>query len=251
MRALGFIFLLISTSIALDALYSEDGLCELSDDGSVSTSSKLNVQSLMFTNDSNCIFTTSQNQEVVPVFLGGDTMSHNSKTGVTTFYRTSVKDGMKKGRSEMNFCFIKPSTLAHLNNYQKNYLAKTKQFLDYCVNAVESLSTDTAADYGMELKIVTQDNSKIVDSVIAQWHGRPRRTVYKNTVGDKVSLPDVLPSIEDEDTLRAALEEYDSVEEVGGHFSQGGYPPIAVKINKDHLWVQARRKSHGVVVSLS
>lgn len=140
----------------------------------------------------------------------------------------------------MNFCFAKPGTLAKFNEYQKHFLAETSQFLHYCDNAVNSLEEKIESDYGMELRIVTEPGIVLTDSVIVQWHGRPRRTVYKDVTGTIRSLPDYLPTIIDDKTLDAALNAYNNVKANGGRFSAGGYPPVAVKINRKFLWVQAR-----------
>jgi len=222
---------------------SEDGICQLNDDGYIETFGKLNPQRMMFTEASNCIFTinTTDDQEVIPVFLGGDTMSLDTDTGITTFSRATVNSGMEKGRSEMTFCFVKPGQFAGFNIYQKDYLSGTKQLMNYCDNAVKSLDRDTESDYGMEVKIVTNENTYIKDSVIAQWHGRPQRLHYVDSDGVTKSLPtDTLSGIDNEESLAAAMAEYDAVVADGGKFSQGGYPPVAVKINQDHLYIHAR-----------
>ena len=142
----------------------------------------------------------------------------------------------------MNFCFTKAtSTLfAAFNTYQKQYLAHTKQIYEYCDNAVHDASVATEGTYRMDINIPTATGTATAKSVIVQWHGRPRRLVYKDSWGSVQKLSDPLDSITDSATLKTAKAAYDAVKTARGKFNQGGYPPLTVSIEANKLAIVAR-----------
>ena len=89
------------------------------------------------------------------------------------------------GRAEMNFCFTKRTSplFTGFNSYQKQYLSYTKQIDEYCNNAVHTTSRATEGTYTLEVNIPNDTGTAAAKSTIAQWHGRPRRLVYKDSAG--------------------------------------------------------------------
>ena len=92
----------------------------------------------------------------------------------------------------------------------------------------------------MDIKIPNDTGTATAKSVIVQWHGRPRRLVYKasNRSIDELSNP--LSSITDNASLNTAKAAFDAIMSAGGKFNQGGYPPLAVKIVSNKVAVVAR-----------
>ena len=92
----------------------------------------------------------------------------------------------------------------------------------------------------MDINIPTDTGTATAKSVIVQWHGRPRRLVYKDSSGSVQELSDLLSSITNTTSLNTARADYNAVKTAGGKFNQGGYPPLAVKIASNKLVVVAR-----------
>ena len=190
---------------------------------------------------SGCIF-FSGNEEVAPVQKNGDQNQYDCKSKIFTFTRTTTTDTSGNGRAEMNFCFTKPTTASYnaLNDHQKQYLAHTKQVYQYCDNAVHDTSVATEGTYTMDINIPTDTGTATAKSVIAQWHGRPRRLVYKPKKGAVQELSDPLSSITDTASLNTAKTAYNAIINAKGKFNQGGYPPLTVKIASNKLAIVAR-----------
>ena len=202
---------------------------------------KISPQTEIVNSSTGCIF-LSGNEEVVPVQKNGDQNQFNSTTNIFTFIRTTTTVASGNGRAEMNFCFTKPtSTLfTGFNTYQKQYLSHTKQIYEYCDNAVHNASVSTEGTYEMDIKISNDTGTATAKSVIVQWHGRPRRLVYKDSNGFIHELSNPLSSINDAASLNTSKAAFDAVKSAGGKFNQGGYPPLAVKIASNNLVVVAR-----------
>ena len=188
-----------------------------------------------------CIF-LSGNKEVAPVQKNGDQSQFNNANEIFTFTRTSTTVQRGNGRAEMNFCFTKPtSTLfTRFNTYQRQYLIHTKQIYEYCDNAVVNASVATRGVYEMYIHIPNDAGTATAKSVIVQWHGRPRRLVYRDSSGSTRQLPNPLLSIIDNASLRRERAAYDAVRTAGGVFNKGGYPPLSVSIASNHFVVVAR-----------
>ena len=216
-----------------------NGQCSISHTTGIITG-KISPQTEIVTASSGCIF-LSGNKEVTPVQKNGDQNQYDSTTKIFTFTRTTTTVPRGNGRAEMNFCFTKPtSTLfAGFNTYQKQYLTHTKRIYEYCDNAVRDTSVATEGTYTMDIKIPSDTGTTTAKSVIVQWHGRPKRLVYKDSSGVK-ELRDPLLTIANTATLDTAKRDYNNVTTAGGKFNQGGYPPLAVKIASNKLVVVAR-----------
>ena len=213
--------------------------CSIASNGIIT--GKISPQTEIISDSTDCIFPSGyKNTEVAPVQLAGDQSKYDKKTGVFTFTRTTV--ARDKGRAEMNFCFTKPdsSLISVFNKYQLAYLSHTKQINQYCDNAVHDTSRRTKGMYGLYIKIPRDTGTAAATSVIVQWHGRPRRLVYKDALGSIKELDDPLLSITNNANLKKAKDDYDAVKRTGGSFSQGGYPPLSVSIASDNLVVVAR-----------
>ena len=216
-----------------------NGKCSTSNTGVIT--GNISPQTETYNAASGCIF-LSGNKEVAPVQKNGDQNQYDSKTKIFTFTRTKTTRSGDNGRAEMNFCFTKPTTASYkkLNDYQKKYLAYTKQVYHYCENAVHDASVKTDGTYTMEINIPKDTGTATAKSVIAQWHGRPRRLVYKEKNGAIKELSNPLSSIKDDASLKTAKDDYDDVKTAGGKFNQGGYPPLTVKIASNKLAIVAR-----------
>ena len=184
----------------------------------------------------------SGNKEVTPVQKNGDQNQYDSTTKTFTFTRTTTTVARGNGRAEMNFCFTKPtSTLfTGFNSYQKQYLSHTKQIYEYCDNAVHNASVATVGTYEMNINIPTDTGTATAKSVIVQWHGRPRRLVYRDSSGSINDLSNPLSSITNTASLNAAKAAYNAIKTAGGKYNQGGYPPLTVKIAFNKLAIVAR-----------
>ena len=216
-----------------------NGQCSISSTTGIITG-KISPQTEIITASSGCIF-LSGNKEVAPVQKNGDQNQYDSTTKTFTFTRTTTT-ASGNGRAEMNFCFTKPtSTLfTGFNSYQKLYLAHTKQIYEYCDNAVHDASVATQGTYTMDINIPTDSGTTSANSVIVQWHGRPRRLVYKDSSGSVQELSNPLASITNTASLNSAKAAFDAVKTAGGKFNQGGYPPLTVSIQANKLAVVAR-----------
>ena len=202
---------------------------------------KISPQTQTITKSTGCVFPSGyRNKEVAPVQLAEDENRYDRKSGVFTFTRTTITCG--KGRAEMNFCFTKPTSplLAGFNKYQLAYLSHTKQINQYCDNAVHDTSRNTLGKYYLYIKIPRDRGTANATSVIVQWHGRPRRLVYKDALGSIKKLDDPLKSISSPVSLKKAKDAYDAVKRANGKFNQGGYPPLSVSIASNKLVVLAR-----------
>ena len=184
----------------------------------------------------------SGNKEVTPVQKNGDQNQYDSTTKTFTFTRTTTTVARGNGRAEMNFCFTKPtSTLfTGFNSYQKQYLSHTKQIYEYCDNAVHNASVATVGTYEMNINIPTDTGTATAKSVIVQWHGRPRRLVYRDSSGSINDLSNPLSSITNTASLNAAKAAYNAIKTAAGKYNQGGYPPLTVKIAFNKLAIVAR-----------
>ena len=142
----------------------------------------------------------------------------------------------------MNFCFTKRTSplFTGFNSYQKQYLSYTKQIDEYCNNAVHTTSRATEGTYTLEVNIPNDTGTAAAKSTIAQWHGRPRRLVYKDSAGAIQELSNPLSSITDTATLNTAKADYDAVITNGGQFNQGGYPPLTASMEFNKFVVVAR-----------
>ena len=217
-----------------------NGRCSISPTTGIITG-KISPQREIVTASTGCIF-LSGNKEVTPVEKNGDQNQYDSTTKTFTFTRTTTTVPRGNGRAEMNFCFTKPtSTLfTGFNTYQKRYLAHTKQIYEYCDNAVHDTSVATEGTYEMDINIPTDSGTATAKSVIVQWHGRPRRLVYRDSSGSIKDLSDPLPSISDTASLNTAKATYNAIKTAGGKFNQGGYPPLTVKMAFNKLAIVAR-----------
>ena len=92
----------------------------------------------------------------------------------------------------------------------------------------------------MDINIPTDTGTTTAKSVIVQWHGRPRRLVYKDSRGSIYDLSNPLSSITNTATLNTAKAAYNVVKTAGGTFNQRGYLPLLVKIASNNLVVVAR-----------
>ena len=73
-----------------------------------------------------------------------------------------------------------------------------------------------------------------------QWHGRPRRLIYKDSLGSIQELTNPLPSITNTSTLNTAKNAYNAVIKAGWKFNQGDYPPLTASIVFNKFVVVAR-----------
>ena len=146
------------------------------------------------------------------------------------------------GRAEMNFCFTKRTSplFTGFNSFQKQYLSYTKQIDEYCNNAVHTTSRATEGTYTLQVNIPNDTGTAAAKSTIAQWHGRPRRLVYKDSSGSVQELSNPLTSITDKASLNTAKAAFDAVETAGGQFNQGGYPPLTASMEFNKFVVVAR-----------
>ena len=213
--------------------------CIVTSDGLIT--GEITPQTQIITSSTGCIFPSGyRNQEVAPVQLAEDRKRYDRKTSVFTFTRTTITKG--KGRAEMNFCFTKPTSplASRFNQYQLAYLSHTKQINQYCDNAVHDASRNTLGRYYLYVKIPRDSGTAAATSVIVQWHGRPRRLVYKDASGSIKKLHDPLKSIWNPASLKKSKDAYDAVKRACGKFNQGGYPPLSVSIARNKLVVLAR-----------
>ena len=202
---------------------------------------KISPQTEIFNDSTGCIF-LSGNKEVTPVQKNGDQNRFNSTTKTFTFIMTRTTVASGNGRAEMNFCYTKSTStlIAGFNAYQKQYLAHTKQIYEYCDNAVHNASVTTEGTYEMDIKILNDTGTATAKSVVVQWHGRPRRLVYKDSNESIDELSNPLSSITDNASLNTAKAAFDAIKSAGGKFNQGGYPPLAFKIVSNKIAVVAR-----------
>ena len=214
--------------------------CSIASNGIIT--GKISPQTQIITDSSNCIFRfgTDRNREVAPVQLADDQNKFDREKKVFTFTRTTVAS--KKGRAEMNFCFTKPTSalISGFNQYQLAYLSHTRQIGQYCDNAVHDTSRNTQSKYGFYILIPSDNGTTNAQSLIAQWHGRPRRLVYKDASGSIKELADPLPSITNNASLKTSKAAYDAVKRAGGKFNYGGYAPLSVSIVDNNLAVETR-----------
>ena len=216
------------------------GRCSISSTTGIITGG-IRSQTDVIRGTSGCIF-LSGDKQVAPIHKNGDQNQFDRATKTFTFTRTTTTRANDNGRAEMNFCFTKPSSplFTGFNSYRKKYLSYTKQIDQYCNNAVHNTSVATEGTYKLEVNIPTATGTATAISVISQWHGRPRRLVYKPLVGSVQELTNPINSIINTATLNAAKAAYDAVITAGGKFNQGGYPPLTVKIGSNKLAIVAR-----------
>ena len=216
------------------------GQCSISSTTGIITG-KISSQTDVIRRTGGCIF-LSGNKQVAPVQKNGDQNQFDKATRTFTFTRTTTTRTNDNGRAEMNFCFTKPRSplFTTFNSYQKKYLSYTKQIDQYCNNAVHNTSVATEGTYTLDVNIPTDTGTATAKSVIVQWHGRPRRLVYKPKTGAVQELSNPLSSITNTATLNTAKADYDAVKTAGGKFNQGGYPPLTVKIASNKLAIVAR-----------
>ena len=217
-----------------------NGQCSVSSTTGIITGN-IRPQTQIVTASTGCIF-LSGNKEVAPVQKNGDQNQYDSTTQTFTFTRTATTFASGNGRAEMNFCFTKPTSILFtvFNTYQKQYLSHTKQIYEYCDNAVHNASKSTEGTYEMDINIPTDTGTATAKSVIVQWHGRPRRLVYKDSSGSIHQLSNPLSNITDTASLNSAKDDFDAVITAGGTFNQGGYPPLSVSIESNKFVVVAR-----------
>ena len=216
------------------------GQCSTSSTTGIITG-KISSQTDVIRRTSGCIFLSGEKQ-VAPVQKNGDQNQFDKTTKIFTFTRTRTTRTDDMGRAEMNFCFTKRTSplFKGFNKFQKQYLSYTKQIDQYCDNAVHRTSVTTEGTYKMEVKIPTDTGTACAKAIIAQWHGRPRRLVYKDSANSIQELSNPLSSITNSASLNTAKANYDSVKTNGGKFNQGGYPPLTVSIDSNNLVVVAR-----------
>ena len=92
----------------------------------------------------------------------------------------------------------------------------------------------------MDINIPTDTGTTSAKSVIVQWHGRPRRLVYKDSSGSVQELSNPLTSITNTASLNTAKAAFDAVKTAGGKFNQGGYPPLTASMEFNKFVVVAR-----------
>ena len=216
------------------------GRCSISSTTGIITG-KIRPQTNVIRHSSGCIF-LSGNKQVAPVQKNGDQNQFDSTTKTFTFTRTTTTRANDMGRAEMNFCFTKRSSslFTNFNRYQKQYLSYTKQVDEYCDNAVHTTSVATEGTYTLDVYIPNDTGTAAAKSTIAQWHGRPRRLVYKTSAQFVKELTNPLKSITNTATLNTAKADYDAVTTAGGTFNQGGYPPLTASIEFNKFVVVAR-----------
>ena len=141
------------------------------------------------------------------------------------------------------------SLLNHVHCYledlidAKKYLSHTKQIDEYCPSTVHRTSAATQGTYKLEVYIPNDTGTATAKSTIVQWHGRPRRLVYKDSLGSIQELTNPLPSITNTFTLNTAKNAYNAVIKAGGRFNQGRYPPLTASIVFNKSVVVARYDS--------
>ena len=92
----------------------------------------------------------------------------------------------------------------------------------------------------MDINIPNDTGTATAKSVLVQWHGRPRRLVYRHSSDPIKELCDPLESITDTTSLNMAKATYDAVKKACAKFNQRGYPPLAVSIYHNKVVVVAR-----------
>ena len=215
------------------------GRCRISSTGIIT--GKIHSGEKVIGRSSGCIF-LSGDKQVYPVRKNGDQNQFDKITKIFTFTRTTTTRANDMGRAEMSFCFTKPrsSLFTGFNKYQKRYLSHTKQIDQYCPNAVHKTSVATQGTYKLEVYIPNDTGTATAKSTIAQWHGRPRRLVYKDSLGSVQDLTNPISSVNNLSTLNTAKAAYDAVITAGGKFNQGGYPPLTARIEFNKFVVVAR-----------
>ena len=203
---------------------------------------KIRSQTDVIQRSTGCIF-LSANKQVAPVQKNADQNQFEKKTKISAFTTTTTTRANHMGQAEMIFFFIKPRSLLFrgFNRYQKNiYLLHTKQIDEYCPNAVHRTSAAAQGTYKLEVYIPNDTGTATAKSTIVQWHGRPRRLVYKDSLGSIQELTNPLPSITNTSTLNTAKNACNAVIKAGGKFNQGGYPPLTASIVFNKFVVVAR-----------
>ena len=216
------------------------GQCSISSTTGIITG-KISPQTNVIGRTGGCIF-LSGDKQVAPVQKNGDQNQFDKKTKTFTFTRTTTTRTDDLGRAEMTFCFTKGTSplFTGFNSYQKKYLSHTKQIDEYCDNAVHDASVATEGTYKLDVYIPNDTGTSTAKSTIAQWHGRPRRLVYKDSARSVQELTNPLKSITNTATLNTAKTAYDAVITAGGKFNQGGYPPLTASIEFNKFVVVAR-----------
>ena len=216
------------------------GQCSISPTTGIITG-KIKSQTNVIKRTGGCIF-LSGNKQVAPVQKNGDQNQFDKTTKIFTFTRTTTTRTNDMGRAEMNFCFTKKTSplFTGFNRYQKEYLSHTKQIDEYCNNAVHRTSVATEGTYKLEVNIPNDTGTATAKSTIAQWHGRPRRLVYKDSANSIQELTNPLSSITNSASLNTAKTAYDDVIANGGQFNQGGYPPLTASMEFNQFVVVAR-----------
>ena len=202
---------------------------------------KIRSQTDVIQRSTGCIF-LSANKQVAPVQKNGDQNQFETKTKISTFTTTTATRANDMGQAEMNSFFIKPRSLLfrRFNRYQKKYLSHTKQIDEHCPNAIHRTSVATQGTYKLEVYIPNDTGTATAKSTVMQWHGRPRRLIYKDSLGSIQELTNPLPSITNTSTLNTAKNAYNAVIKAGWKFNQGDYPPLTASIVFNKFVVVAR-----------
>lgn len=213
--------------------------CKISGDGEVH--GRVRYTHNLTSIESGCIIRIGPQQSVVPIKSGNDRVFYDQHTGVTTFHRSVLPKGKKKGRAEMCFCFSTRDDLKKFNDYQVKYLSHAKMIADFCPNSVHTTQRAVRSEYGLWMRIPkTDDNMQSTEAIVVQWHGRPRRDLYMDSDDGLHKLNVNISGIVDSRSLDAAIRQYDTVLQQGGSFNQGGYPPMAVHVTPRKLAITTR-----------
>ena len=135
-----------------------------------------------------------------------------------------------KARVEVSNCYANEAdgSLDGWNNAEQEFQRAISNIYGQCVN----VGADQTRWYYFEVYIPAVSQNS--DALIAQWHGRPDRTLYQVKGADGKLLPGLHTLTQNED-YDATLRNKNNV------FEQGGYPPIGLHLDhgKLQLWVRS------------
>ena len=162
---------------------------------------------------------------------------------------SGYNDGETKGRSEMSFCYATPQDFASLPAVAYSNAQRMKTVYHhgkgYCPQG-------TAWTYHFAV-YVPSDMRDDVNTIFAQWHGMPTRTLATNPQGEVVQLTDEEFLELESRTIFANEVGYEKIETVdkngkvtykkgeknGWLIEQGGYPPLAFGFNSGYFYIKA------------
>lgn len=161
--------------------------------------------------------------------------------------------GETKGRAELSYCFARPDDLRKLTEEQKEQAALIKKVYFYGKGFCRQGST---MFYRFSI-YVPSGLSPDVNTIFAQWHGMPDRTLLKTPEGVVRKVTDAEFATLCKRMIFKKDEGYDRVTGKDGRptasskpngwlVEQGGYPPLAfgfakgffyIKANSDRKWL--------------